>query len=97
MLKLMRIFGRSLQPYLREGDYVLASRVPLLLGRLKPGDAIIFHHPEYGTLVKQVASLEPDGRVRVLGLAEESIDSRTFGPISLRQVWGKVIWRLHRP
>ena len=98
MLRLIKVRGESLSPEYQEGDYVLASRLPLLLGRLRPGDAVVFQQPGYGLLIKKVAAISPDGaRLEVLGAHPESVDSRRFGPIEQRAVGGKVIAHIRKP
>lgn len=93
MLRLFKVTESSLYPAYQDGDFVLISKIPILFGRLKPGDTVVFRHPVYGTLIKQVQSLD-GGELRVIGLVEESIDSRVFGPIRVQDVIGKVIWHI---
>ena len=89
---LLRISGRSLAPRYQDGDFVLVSKVPVWLHGVSPGDVIVFKHPTYGTLVKQVERLEAEsGEIFVLGSVPESVDSRRFGGIKMEAVLGKVI------
>ncbi len=69
------------------------SIVPLLLGAPKRGDVVVFRHGIYGTMIKMVETVASGGKeLSVVGTRPESIDSRRFGPISRRDVIGKVIW-----
>jgi hypothetical protein len=95
LLRLLKIRGQSLAPVYREGDYVLISRLPLLLGGLRCGDTVVFHHPRLGKLIKLVEWLEDAGQaVFVIGLDADSVDSRRFGPVQRDNLLGKVIWHI---
>jgi signal peptidase I len=98
MLRLLKVAGDSLLPRYREGDFVLVSRIPFLLGRLGPGDVVAFRHPDHGTMIKVVDVVAPDGEcLTVLGTHPRSIDSRHFGPVGRRDLIGAVLWHLKRP
>lgn len=74
---------------------MLVSRLPILLGGIRPGDVVIFQHPLHGKLIKRVDHLEAEGsQVFVTGTSPDSIDSRTFGAIPREIVLGKVIWHI---
>ncbi len=93
LLRIIKISGHSLDPVYQDGDFVLVSKIPILLRGIRPGDTVVFHHPRLGRLIKLVERLEPDGRsVYVIGLDEFSSDSRTFGAIPRDLIQGKVIW-----
>jgi nickel-type superoxide dismutase maturation protease len=97
MCRFLRISGDSLVPDYREGDFVLVCRIPFLIGRIKPGHVVAFRHPDYGTMIKKVAALVPDGRLFVTGTGRHSVDSRRFGPIARDTLIGRVVWHIHRP
>jgi signal peptidase I len=97
MLRLLKVAGHSLLPRYREGDFVLVSKIPFLFGRLAPGDVVAFRHPDYGTMIKAVGALSPDGdQLTVIGTHPRSVDSRRFGPIRRQDLIGKVLWRVKR-
>ena len=84
-------------PLLAEGDLVLAVDWYRLVGPLRAGDTVVFHHAVYGTLVKLVDELHSSsGQLTVRGTRPVSLDSAEFGPIPLDSVLGKVIWRVRR-
>jgi signal peptidase I len=92
LCKILRIRGDSLSPNLQDGDFVLSSKIPILLKRLQPGDLVVFNQPGYGVLIKQLESISQDGQsLQVRGLHPESVDSRTFGPVKHRYLIGKII------
>jgi type IV secretory pathway protease TraF len=98
ILKVLRVSENSLSPVYLEGDYVLVSIVPLLFGAPKRGDIIVFRHEVYGTMIKMVEAVAPGGEeFSVVGTRAESVDSRRFGPISRKDVAGKVIWHIKGP
>jgi len=97
ILQWLRVEGSSLSPEIEDGDYVLVSKVPLLFSGIRPGDVVVFRHPYHGKMIKIVERLEPDRRaVFVIGTNDDSVDSRTFGPIPRRLVMGKVVWHVAR-
>jgi signal peptidase I len=98
MFKLLRVSGDSLSPTFQDGDFVLVSKIPYLFSPIQPGDVIAFRHHAYGTLIKLVERVMPDGgKIVVTGTYFGSVDSRAFGPIHRGAVIGKVIWHVRRP
>ena len=97
MLFLFKVAGSSLEPDFVEGDFVLASKIPFFFRRIRAGDVIVFEHVLYQTMLKYVERFDPQtGEVYVEGTNPASIDSRSFGPIHLRAVLGKVIWHIRK-
>ncbi len=95
MLRLLRVRGQSLAPDYREGDYVLAAKVPFPSGKIRVGDVIVFDQPGYGKLIKRVRRvLDDGGAFEVRGTQVESTDSRNFGIVPADRVSGKVIWHI---
>jgi hypothetical protein len=74
-----------MEPALTEGRGLLALRTR---GRARVGQLRVFEHPDQPGfwLVKRVAEVLPDGRMRVLSdnASATIADSRTFGPIPAR-------------
>jgi len=94
--------GKSMEPAFRDGQVVLVGKGGLLFGALKHGDVVVFTRNGQ-LLVKRVVALPyetaPDGtrvpanHIYVVGdNLEVSEDSRTFGPIPLSSVIGKVLY-----
>jgi hypothetical protein len=96
ILQVFRIKGNSLAPHCQEGDYVVASGLVLGLRPCRPGDLVVFDHPEYGCLIKRVAAVRADGWLDVRGLDIDSVDSRLFGPLPPASIRGRVIWHIPR-
>ncbi|HKN80917.1 MAG TPA: S26 family signal peptidase [Actinomycetota bacterium] len=98
----VEVAGASMCPTLEPGDWALALRTR----RVRRGDVVVVEHPERPgfELVKRVT--HPSGDVAPDGLAlvdrvwvegddpEGSSDSRTFGPLPLGLVRGRVwfVW-----
>lgn len=98
MLRIFKVSEDSLNPVIREGDFVLTSKIPFLLARLKPGDIVVLDHPIHGRLIKKIEKISVDGQeIYVIGTHEFSLDSRQFGPVSRQIILGKVIWHSRRP
>lgn len=96
ILQVFKVRGASLAPEFQDGDFVVASTLPIFFRRLRPGDVVVFRHRVYGRLVKRVKRVEPSGEVFVVGSGEGSIDSRIFGPIRRADVQGLVLWHVKR-
>lgn len=93
----MKVTGESLSPFFESGDYVLVAGRRALLRPLRPGDIVVFRHPHYGTLIKRIEWLTPDGReLFVVGTHPASTDSHSFGTIPREWVTGRMIWRIAR-
>lgn len=100
MLRILKVTGESLSPFLMAGDYVLVGSLPRRLLSIREGDIVVLRHPQYGTLIKRVESLSAGGdELFVVGDHPDSIDSRMFGPVRRASVVGKVLkaFRKARP
>jgi signal peptidase I len=97
MIKFLRVTGRSLEPDFQEGDFVVVSKIPLLIRPARRGDVVAFHKPPYGLLIKRVEYLTHAGALFVLGTHTASMDSLQFGPIRRQDVLGKVIGHIKKP
>ena len=97
-IRRVSVEGDSMRPALVPGDRLLVARLPRPL-RVPPGAVVATVDPRrpQRLLVKRVASVEPDGHVVVRGdNGPASTDSRTFGPVPRRSVWG-VAWYRYAP
>lgn len=92
LLQVLRVRGDSLAPRYRDGDFVVISG--LAINAIRPGDVVVFDHPEYGRLIKRVEGLEPCGHLRVRGDDIDLVDSRRFGPVPRSSVLGRVVWHI---
>ena len=92
-LKLFRVSGDSMSPQFVENDYVLAfSRRNL---RLKPGQVVVVSHPLYGTIIKRIAQITNDHKLRLRGdNQQQSTSTEALGEIIQEQVIGRVVWHI---
>jgi nickel-type superoxide dismutase maturation protease len=98
MFRMIKVTGESLSPLFHEGDYVFITTIPFVVNRVKTGDTILFRHPAYGTLIKQVERVDAEqDSLSVIGTHPNSVDSRRFGPIRREDVIGKVLWHFPKP
>ena len=92
MLRIHKVTGDSMSPDFQEGDFVVLTTVPFFLNPLKVGDIIIFEHNHYGTLIKRIASFDPEtAEAYVEGTQSDSLDSLRLGTIRRDAIRGKVI------
>jgi len=96
ILSIFKIRGTSLAPEFQDGDFVLASHIPIWFRRLRVGDVVVFRQPGYGTLIKRVAEFTPCGHLVVRGDDNGSVDSRAFGPVLPSHVRGRILWHIKR-
>lgn len=98
MIRVLKVTGESLYPLYKEGDFVIVSKIPFVLNRLKKGDVIVFKHSLHGTMIKQIKEINQTGdKLQVVGTQEKSIDSRQFGEIDRGSITGKVIMHVRNP
>jgi len=92
VLRRVAVAGSSMEPALRDGDWLLA--LPL---RRSPrvGEVVLARDPRAPErlLLKRVAAVG-DGRCTLLGdRPEASTDSRQFGPVPLGDVVARAVFR----
>lgn len=91
--KIIKVNGQSMSPLYQSGDYLLIKKVNS--NRLKAGDTIIFHHCDYGLMVKEILNIAPHKEVvLVRGINTASMTSLKIGPISYKNIMGKVIFHV---
>lgn len=87
-----------MKPFIRDGDYAISTRI-FLSPRL--GEVLIFRSPFDGEMmikrVSRIYSEEGEERYYVEGDNRmRSTDSKAFGGISKKEVFGKVLFVLRR-
>jgi nickel-type superoxide dismutase maturation protease len=90
------IEGRSMQPALEPGDWLLVDPDAYTQRSPEAGDLILAPDPRQSDLLllKRVGSVDADGRLELLGDAPDaSTDSRTFGSIDPATVQGRPWFR----
>jgi len=98
MIKFIKVTGESLSPFFLPGDYVVIGTMVKLFGGIKKGDIVIFIHPEYGQLIKEVKSIHPETlTVEVKGTHPLSVTTAQLGRIPLDSIVGKMLWHFKKP
>lgn len=88
-LKLMKIHGNSMIPYIKPNDYILIWKF-VFKKSIKMDDVIVFRKDKT-VMIKRVFEIN-DNEIFVIGdNKRESTDSRIFGSIAYDMVIGKVI------
>ncbi len=81
-----RVSGHSMEPYLKEGDQVLAFR----FSGIKKGDVVVFRYKSK-VFIKRVDRIT-DGSIFVCG--DNKKDSLEIGKVSKNDIIGKVVWKM---
>ncbi len=98
MFRILKVTGNSLTPKFYPGDYVLIATHPRSRKNIQQGDVVVFEHPVYGVMIKEVTHIDPaTGQLHVRGTHPNSVDSARFGPISIDILIGKVRWHFSKP
>ena len=81
-----------MEPTLSEGDVVLISSLPYLFKNPKVGDVIILKREKY--IIKRITKADR-GKFFVEGdNKNESTDSKDFGWVLKKEIFGKVIFKI---
>jgi phage repressor protein C with HTH and peptisase S24 domain len=89
LIKLLKVDGNSLYPYLKDGQRIVCIKV-FKFSRIRCGDLIVFAKKPYGLMIKRVERVD-NGRFFVQGTDPMSIDSRNFGLIERADIHYKKI------
>ena len=101
-LQRFEVQGRSMEPFYRDGDYVI---VLTETGVLSVGDTVVINK-DGRNMLKRIAALPGEkAGSGTLGSAEYFVrsdnptgtDSRQFGPVKKDEITGKVIWHIRKP
>lgn len=81
-----KVSGHSMEPYLKEGDQVIAFR----FSGIKKGDIVVFKHKSK-TMIKRITRISQDS-IHVQG--DNKNDSLEINPINKKDIIGKVILKI---
>lgn len=81
-----------MSPQLNRGDYVVL--LTLFKRRfIHPGQRLVFDHPQYGRMIKQVVSVDSEQHTFwAKGLSNESVSIQQIGAMPFESIVGRVIW-----
>lgn len=91
-----KIKGDSMSPKIPNESYVLSCSWFKNLF-LAEGKKILVQHQQYGLIVKTVALVDHNGFIWVKGENMQSISVEQLGPISTKQVIGRVLSVFSQP
>ena len=95
------VAGESMLPGLHPGDRILVDRWTYRHRRARIGDVVLLRGPSAVALVKRVARPPGDtdrDDLWVLGdNSDQSVDSRSLGPLPARALAGRVVFRYWPP
>jgi hypothetical protein len=98
MIKIVKVTGKSLSPVFLSGDYVITGNSPFLFGEICVGDTVVFSHPSYGLMIKNVHTVDSENeQILVEGNHSYSLASDQIGPINLSTIFGKVLFHVKKP
>ena len=98
--RLMRVHGTSMLPALRPGDVVFVQESAFRRRAPRRGEIVVARPSSLGgrALVKRVVGTPRPDEYFLLGdHAAESLDSRTLGPMTRRELIGRVWLRVWPP
>ena len=89
------VVGESMAPTYRAGDWILIRRTR----RVRPDHVIAAPDPREPDrlMIKRLARPTPEGWWVLGDNRAHSTDSRTFGPVPVESVIGRVLFCYHRP
>ena len=79
-----------MEPSLKDGSFLIASRIPFMFAKPKPGGIILFDS-EGKSILKKIVGIE-DEKYSVLG--ENKLDDKKFSPVPRNKILGKVIIKI---
>ncbi len=98
MIRIIKVTGESLSPLFLPGDYVIIGKCSYLFGALNKGDIVVFSHPSFGLMIKEIDSIDSMlQQIHVKGSHPLSVDSSQLGPIATTDILGKVVWHIKNP
>tara|TARA_Y100001970_G_scaffold293332_1_gene439440 strand:- start:1507 stop:1818 length:312 start_codon:yes stop_codon:yes gene_type:complete len=88
--KLLKVHGDSMVPILRNGDYIVAKKIKLG-DKIKKGDYVEVSHPDFGSILKVVKSLNKK-YIRIEGISPLSADSDQIGQIPYSNISARALF-----
>lgn len=88
--KIWKVKGHSMFPRIPQHSYVLVGHW-LSLTKIKSDQTILINHPKYGLLIKTVAIVDKNNLIWCKGENSSSISVEKLGPVSKKQIIGRII------
>ncbi|WP_363322346.1 S24/S26 family peptidase [uncultured Pseudoteredinibacter sp.] len=89
MLKIFKITGNSMSPRFNDGDYLLLFT---LRRKPRPGQFLVYDHPEIGPIFKQVGEVTQGGGLYLKSLNSAGVSSEDIGQCQTENIIGRMLW-----
>ena len=90
LLARFKVSGHSMEPQIKNGEEVLVTSIIYLFKKPKINDIVAFKEDKK-VLIKRIIRIDGDKYFVAGDNKNDSLDSKTFGLISKRQILGKII------
>lgn len=90
LLSLIKVKGHSMEPFLKEGSFFIASNLSFFFQSPKVNDVILFKDKNK-IIVKKIFKIE-NQKYFIIGVNKN--DSKFFSPIKKNDILGKLIFKL---
>ncbi len=90
LLARFKVSGHSMEPRIKNGEEVLVTGIIYLFKKPKISDIVAFKKDKK-VLIKRIIRIDGDKYFVAGDNTNDSLDSKTFGLISKKQILGKVI------
>ena len=88
---IFKVEGNSMNPDITKGSYVLVNKNFGISSIFKRNCILVFKHNIYGNLIKKFEYEDRFRRLWFKGTSDMSISKKMIGPISKKNIIGKVI------
>lgn len=94
--KFWKVSGHSMFPKIPQSSYILVNQW-VKFWRIKPEQTILFNHNDHGVIIKTVALIDRNGLIWCKGENLSSLSVEEIGPVSKKQILGKVLMVVTKP
>lgn len=88
-----RIYGHSMSPFLKDGDLIIISYVPLLFRKPKINDVVAISYNRK-IIIKRIKQIHENKYFLEGDNKKDSFDSRKFGYVLSKDIVGRLIFKL---
>ncbi|WP_268892412.1 nickel-type superoxide dismutase maturation protease [Colwellia sp. 20A7] len=95
-LKFWKVTGHSMFPRIPQNSYVLVGEWRIFK-KIRNNQAVLINHPKYGLIIKTVAIIDKNNLIWCKGENATSMSVEKLGPVSKKQIIGRVIKVFSKP